>query len=431
PETLPDSSDCTIDLDGLADQVNCLVCSSEVGMLTLDVTDFSNSGGICDPDGWQLVPAAGNLCSDNIGGCVPGGAARACCDNFSSICVSPAGNEYLQTNRAQNCGGGDKQWRLYKTFDTSGLSDLEVCFDLADWGASGDEWLLLYAADSLNNDQIFCQQDEPQDGINSIFYNYCVNLPAWAADNNSVTLTFIAHSNNDWDFLMLDNIVLRGWYQTCAPSYLTVFTETFDGCPDPINDGWNAWEVIGTPTCDGEWSCGSGNTAECEQENWTMTQVVDASGLDGNVTLCFTSGDDRADAGESITVSFDTGTGIWQTARYQAGNMGPNQTCRDYCVNLSAIDPAVNRNPNLGISFYLTSNNNDDEIELDNISVSGAVYCDGSAEVSLSAISDDGGGAYSFTATDVPATRLDADINCVWDWPPVPIEDWSLIEFLP
>ena len=164
-----------------------------------------------------------------------------------------------------------------------------------------------------------------------------------------------------------------------------------------------------------------------------MTRTVDTSGLDGDVTLCFTAGDDGADDGESITVTFNTntGAGLWQEARYQVGNMGQNQTCREYCVNLSDIDKAVNRNPNLEISFYLTSNNNDDEIELDNITVSGAVYCDGSAEVSLGGISDDGSGSYSFSASDVPATRLDADINCTWDWPPAPIEDWSLIEFLP
>ncbi|MCK5803092.1 MAG: hypothetical protein KAI66_09680, partial [Lentisphaeria bacterium] len=427
PVVLPGVSVCTVDLDGLEGQSSsgCLICGSEVGLVTLDVADFSDALDACSLDGWALE--SGVNCSSDVANCMPDATDQSCCDDFSSICTDLAGDKVLRSNRELNCSPTDlRQWRLYKTFDATGLEDLEVCFDFGESGATSNEALLVYASDAVDDDQIFCRQGEARLGEDYTLYPFCASLPAWANNNPAVTLTFIAHSRDDWDSLYLDDIVVRGWHQTCAPTYQDVFSDDFDACD--LTD----WNVNGAPTCPGDFSCDGTNNlwAEGSPDSWSIDRVIDISVLDGSVELCFEFGDDHADFGDSIHVEFDPGTG-WQTAWYQNGNMGQDNTCYQVCVNLSNIDPTVNRNSALGIRFTLTSNAWSDEIFLDNVLLRGAIYCDGSGAILLGAMSDETGGIYSFTATDLSGARLDGDINCYWDLPPVPIEDWSHVEYMP
>ncbi len=238
---------------------------------------------------------------------------------------------------------------------------------------------------------------------------------------------FVAHSNDDNEYLLLDNVVVRGWSEGCAPSYTILFTSTFTGCD---MSGWTA--TTGSPTCPGQTSCGA-DTDELWVEGtlWTIDKTVDASSLDGDIELCFSYFGDGAGGGESILVEFDTGTGP-ETAWYQADEMGTDGDCHRVCVNLSDIDPGVNRNPSLRLGFTLASDEIDDEIALDDISLSGAQYCIvDSSVVDLSFPVHRGGGIYEFTATDTNSTQLTADIMCHWDSPTVPVEDMDSVWYRP
>jgi len=427
PVTPPNSSNCTIDLNGLQNQTSCISCSSEVGVVLLDYSDFGDGEGGCNQDGWTFV--SGNNCSDNVNNCALTGAQNKPCEsNFNNICTNLFGIRYvLQADDAV----GQQQWRMRKSFNTTGLTNLSLCFELGDNGVTGtDEALYAYVEDSLHTmTQVFCINGEPQPGVNYVLYPYCVNLPSWAENNSNITITFIAHSEQNGNVVYLDSVSLRGWKTPCSPSTQTILNDNFDSCD------LTGWTFTGTPTCPGTWSCGgTGSSLQATNQTWTIQRQVDASNLDGNVTLCFSYGDNTAGLGSSINVQFNSNDGNgWQTAWFQIGNLGPDQTCRNICVNLSDIDSDVNRNAALEIRFSVGTIAGQ-SYDLDNILLRGSTYCNDSVNVSLSPISESGGGFYSFTATetDVPATRLDADINCSWGRnPPVYVQDWTTINFIP
>jgi|GEM_PF-3120513 len=407
-----DSSNCTIQL-GLTGQENCLSCTAAVGLVIIDHTDFEG----CTSNGWTLI--SGNYCSDSVDNCSFGGnQTKTCCDQFSTLCSASAGNTSLRTDENQNCGGGHEEWRLEKTYDFSGLSNIQVCLDIADVNANDHQAILVYAYDETSGlDQILCQLDEPQEGVDSVFYRYCSNtLNSWANDNSSVTIRIIGHSENDNRMMFIDNVTVKGWVEGCSPTYHTVFIEDFDGCPDPITDGWNDWTVTGTLKCPTSFDCyDSSSRAEADATAGTFERYLDVSSLDGDVKLCFYFGDTGGSTGKALLVEYDAGRG-WQRAFAQVGNPGPDNSCREICVNLSEMDPAVNRNPSLGIRFDMGTTN--DKIDVDHITVSGAQFCDGTGTIGFSSFSENVLGQYDFTAQDVPGTPVDAFIDCAWDTPP-------------
>ena len=406
-----DVSNCTIQL-GLTGQDGCLSCTSKVGLVLVDYTDFQG----CASNGWTLV--SGDYCSDSVDNCSLGGSQiRTCCDRFDTLCNVFAGNTSLRTDENLNCGGGHEEWRLEKTYDFSGLSSLQVCLDIADVNANDHQAIMLYAYDGSNGpDQILCQLDEPQEGVDGVFYRYCSStLNSWANDNSSVTIRIIGHSENGGRMMFIDNVAVKGWAQGCAPSYSTVFTEDFNGCPDPLTNGWNGWTVTGTIKCPTGFNCYDGSSrAEADATAGTFERYLDASSLDGDVRLCFHFGDTGGSIGKNLLVEFDPGTG-WRTAFAQAGNPGPDNSCREICVNLSELDPAVNRNPWLGIRFDMGTTN--DKIDVDHITLSGAQFCDGAGTINFSSFGEPAQGTYTFTAQDVPGTPVDAFIDCAWDTP--------------
>jgi hypothetical protein len=417
----PGLSNCTITLAGgdNTGQADCLTCTAEVGVTTVDVTDFSD-GGACDLDGWTL--ATGNVCRDNTDdNCNFTGGDRNCCSDFlGHVCNTTTFGQPVAQADDRGC---DEQVRMSKTFDFSGLTDLSVCFDLADQNSDGNESAQLLV-DGTNNptpgvpQRIFCQDGPPQDNVNDFFYTYCVDLPAWTEGEADIVLMFVLHSNDDDDKMFLDNIVVRGWGGGCAPDLLTVLDEDFNTPSECDTTGWSFsnsdWDCPGFD-CTNEpgWSPG----IEADRHSFDMETVVDASELDGEVTLCFQLGYDDITASDQLILDYDAGSG-WTEAWWQAEDMGPNDQCRLICVNLSDIDPAVNNNSALGIRFQFQSDaSGGGEIIVYGVTVAGARYCAvGPAVVSLSSPpSDDGGGNYGFTATDTYGEQLDADITCHWD----------------
>jgi hypothetical protein len=229
--------------------------------------------------------------------------------------------------------------------------------------------------------------------------------------------------------MFIDNVAVKGWVTGCSPTYANVFTEDFAGCPDPLFDGWNGWTVTGTIKCLTGFTCYNSSTrAEADATAGTFERYLDASSLDGDVKLCFYYGGDGGNENKGLVVEYDAGAG-WQVAFTQLGTTGPNQTCREICVNLSELDPAVNRNPSLGIRFDMGTTA--DKIDLDHITLSGARYCDGTGNISLSSFTESAVGTYTFTAQDVPGTPVDAFIDCAWDTPPAgqEVEDGAFVAY--
>jgi hypothetical protein len=397
----------------------------------VDFSDFGEGEGTCSGDGWALETASS--CCDSVAGCVPSGCTQSCCTTFGEICQESSGRYYLRTPR-QQCGR--EEWHLGKTYNLAGLHDMTICLDIADNNANGgDEGILVYAADSGHSaQQVLCQAGEPQSGINGVYYTACGSLPSWANDDSAVTITIVGHAESNYEYLYLDDVTLRGWVQGCAtPAAVSVFIETFTGCPNPITSGWNGWTVVsGTPNCPGDWSCPSPLTAPSVQavdEAWTIERTVNASSLDGGVELCFWLGD--RNGGTSFYAQFDAGKGAgWQTAWSQTGNLGPDDQCRQICVNLSDINLDVNRNSALRIRFVVDSNAmGTGYYTIDNVVVRGYQFCGGTGIVGLGPITDAGGGMYTFYARDLPKTPMDPLIECSWDTPSLPVGDWTAVDF--
>ena len=259
--TLPATAGCSISLDGVAGQSACIDCTTEIGPVTIARDDFGDTGGTCGMGGWSMV--TGDVCSDQVddgGPCTPGGGPRTCCSDASTVVASVSSDCRLRTDARLNCSGdGDsREWRMERTLDTRGLTDIEVCFDTAHYGATDNDGILLYAEDSTHSEQVFCQMGPPGTGAPADReWPHCVTLPAWAEDNPALVLRFVMHSHDDDDRLYVDDIVVRGWPSGCTPSRTVAFEEDFDPCTSIIGDGWNGWTVTGTPSCSDRCSGGS------------------------------------------------------------------------------------------------------------------------------------------------------------------------------
>jgi hypothetical protein len=205
-------------------------------------------------------------------------------------------------------------------------------------------------------EQIFCFNGGPQEGVDDFFYNYCIDLPAWAAGSPNVTVTFLLHSNQSTDYLFIKNIALKGWVSGCSPSTPAALQETFAACDT------SAWTLSGgTHTC---------NPIGCvNNPTWVpgifgdgapflMDTTVDASALDTEVTACIRFGEVQPAAGDRIALRYDVGTG-YQTAWAQDATM-----------------------------------------------------------ISFSSFAGDGSGNYDFTTTNVPGVSLDTTVTCQWDQDP-------------
>jgi hypothetical protein len=344
------------------------------------------------------------------------GGGRDCCDNF--ICPIDAGELdgtiALQADR-DTCTNGDRQWRLQRVFDTTGLTDLELCFDYADSGANWDEAFQVDLADGGGNylPALFCDEWGPQDWVDEQFYRYCFDLPVWAANNPALTIMFFLHSDDPNDRHYLDNISLKGWGGGCAKNVVTALDEHFD---DPAQCDTTGWVITGTYSCPGFDCNGWAPGLLADQDSYTAQTIVDASALDGDVRVCFQLGYDGSRGGDRVALYYDDQAGSgFQLAWEQNDMLGGDGQCREICVNLSDLDPDVNNNPALGIRLLIDSTN--DLINLYGVIVTGAQYCPAMpGVVALSTPpAGDGMGNYDFTATDTFGDQLTTEIQCFWE----------------
>jgi hypothetical protein len=334
----------------------------------------------------------------------------------------------LRTDRATNCSGDVEEWRLERTFDTRGLTDIEVCFRVAGRSATSDEGILLHASDSSHDDQVFCRNGMPITLGGSALPNeqewpFCARLPSWAEDNPAVLLTFIAHSENAGEALFLDDVVVRGWPSTCTPTRSTLFTEDFSSCSGTtIPDGWNGWSISSTggdPGCVNK--CGS-DVALVDGETTTFSHTVDTTGADTDVRLCFDVGDHWTESDAWMTVSLDAGSG-WQEVWHWESDWGPDDSCTRICMSLSDVNSAVAGITGLEIRFELSTSHHLHDLYIDNVLVDGASFCPARSEASVSGLTDLGGGSYSLDLVDDAGSQMLALAHCSWDTPPEPVED--------
>jgi hypothetical protein len=416
-----DTSTCNLGLDGVDGQVDCLSCVATMGgLVEVDYSSFD----ACDANGWTLVTDPTG-CVDLFSSCNPGTVDQPCCDDWATICVTVGPDSFLRTNKGSNCGGGVEEWRIQKNYTNfSDLIGLEMCFDIAGHNANIDQAIAV-VADGPDNpgvpDMFFCDSGGPRDTVDDIFYRFCAPLPAWANGSSDVTLTIIAHSEDNQRTLLLDNISIRGWNDVCTPNYLTAFTEDFAGCPDPLTDGWGGWHVSGTVNCTTEaFTCY--DTSErlwvdgTDAELWTS---VDTTGLVGDVWLCFYFGDDGNNNNSrwlDLGMKTDPTALEWTEVWSFLGDQEPDQSCQEVCVNLTDVDPNAANNDDLRLRFYMYSGR--DPLYLDQITLRGAEICDAAGAVDLSAIIDNLDGTYTFTAQDTAGIAIDVDITCTWDDPP-------------
>jgi cysteine-rich repeat protein len=424
PVTPSTVSVCSITLGTMTGQASCLACSAEVGPVLLDASDFGDAAGTCGTGGWTLLAGEGCATGYAMPACTPSGPPAACCDDPSTLCDVIDGSFVLRSNVASNCGGGFEEWRLSKTFSTAGLGALELGFDLGAAFLSTDGAVVVTLDDASNEETLLCGSidllaTELGFSSGSKLLPVRLALPAWAEDNPAVTATFALGSGGDLNTLFLDNVSLRGWPLACPPTTLTLMTETFDACPDPIPDGWNGWTVTGSPSCPG-FDCaggeGDGFGPAANGRTWTMEHGVDATDLDGEVVLCFDLGESGANLDESILAEFSTDGGArWQAAWSLERDMTVDGRCARICVSLSDIDTGVRHNPALRIRFTLSSNNR--SVTIDDVDVRGAVYCPAGSQVLLGPVTDTPSpGGYEVTVQDTGG-QLSALVECRWGAP--------------
>jgi concanavalin A-like lectin/glucanase superfamily protein/uncharacterized protein DUF2341 len=441
--TLPADAACTISLTGGDNtlQAACLPCTAEVGVIILAETDFADDDNptVCAPlvdgvaDGWTIV--TGTECYGTGTSCnMSNPDARDCCNNFPC----PIDNDDLDGTIAfqadrDNCDNGDRQWRLERTFDTSGVTDLRLCYDYADRQAGGgNDAIQVEVSDGVDSQVLDCDVDGPVRDIENKFYRYCFDLPAWAADNSNLVVKFFLHSNDNNNRIYLDNISLSGWAGGCAKDIIPLLDDDF-------NDGGgncdlSNWTITGTYTncpgfdCDppnGGWSPG----IEADGSSFIMTTTVNAVDIDGEIEVCFKIGNDGANDGNSITLLYDAGSGP-KIAWSQSGRLGHDKVCHEVCVDLSEIDALgeTNNNPSLDISLGVTSA--DHKVDIYGVTITGAQYCQvDDSVVLLSTPVGDGLGNYDFTASDEYGNQLAADITCVWE-PDSVLNDSATVTFL-
>jgi len=405
----------------LEDQIPCLVCEAEAGLMIIDFSDFGDGAGACEQDGWTLVSGDACAAAYTLPEC-EAGAAAACCTDFGTICTTLSGRIVLESDKFSNCGGGTEEWRLTKTFDTTGLGDLSLTFHVGASSTDAIDFLSVHISDAaqeavlLCGDGTFLESDFNLEGAGSLYF-MSLDLPAWAGDNPGLTITFSLNSGGNHNAFYLDDISLMGWPAFCEPTILAVLDEDFSACPDPIPDGWNGWAVTGSPSCPG-FECtggtGDGFGPQAAGSSWTLTRAVDLSDLDGDVRLCFDLGETMAGPGESAVVELSTDGGArWQPAWSGTGNMTTDGACGRICVSLTEIDADAARNPNVRLRFTLTSN--DASVSIDEILLSGAVFCEAGDQIRLDAMTDTPSpGRYEFPVHNGSGSQVSVLVSCRW-----------------
>ena len=299
------------------------------------------------------------------------------------------------------------EWRLTRTYDFTGRTDVELCFEVAERnvidGAAAQAWVSV--PDQLP-DLVFCADGDQ--GPGDELELQCVPLPQ-AAGRGGVEVVFRLQSENPGEVMVLDNISVTTWPEASA------FRDDFDGCTDPMPDGWNGWTVTSSdpttfPRCPG-FECaqlGPHASAEIEDGWMTLERRIDASALDSTVQLCVNAGEDGAADGSALALLADTGSGFVEVVRTDW--LGGDGSCREICADLG---PEAANNPSVGVRIHTEAVSG--RVAVFYAEVTGADRS--GAAVTLGPLTDAGAGAYTAELRD-RGGPADVAVNCSWGAPP-------------
>lgn len=419
------TTECVLFLDGGAsDQSDCLSCSVHVGYQIISLSDFEDDTGACTADDWELT--SGAVCSTSVPSCDASTGSAECCDDIATICTERRGDAYLQSVLEENCGDQLQypQWRISKTFNATGLTDLGLCFDAGEaYASTGDAVIATVSTSDIETTNVACFRGSNnwRGGTQTL----CADLPPETNDSDDLLITFIAHVNgaspdypDDTRRMRLDNVLLYGFDPSCNQrDRQVVFSEDFETCTDRVREGWNGWTVTGRPECSPSACQGSGQGVIADDEEWTLSRTVDTSSLAGGVQVCVNAGNVGATSEDlRLWLDVDVGDGSgWTTVDHGSIYRAEDNECETICFGLSHLGPRVAGNPALGVRLSVSSPQASWLQLLDDITVSGLSSCDGSSFVSMSPIAETSGDLYSMTIENLTDDILNARIRCSWN----------------
>jgi hypothetical protein len=386
PAPAASGTTCTVDLAGTTGQAACVECVARSSVTVPFFDDFDNGYGACTLSGWSFAPSS--PCNDtNSGWCVTG---------FP-------GTPALQVDMA-DCAG--QTAILERRVDTTGLQRVEFCFSYADRGAvGGNDWLTVAydAGTGAGLTQLFSDVDGPLPGLDDTWLRYCIELPPDAVGRPSLLLRVALHSNDAGQKVFADRFGVIGYRAGCALTNAP-FTSTFAGC---ALSGWTV--TSGSVQCPG--FKGDAIEANGASKSWTLERTVDTTLLAGDLVLRFDLAEDGTTKDDALALDVNA-TGTWRTLFHQTGALRTDQGATTFLVNLSALEPAVDGNPNVKLRFSALSSATGHKLDLDNVSLTAYTATCAAASVIVGATSDQGSGHYAVTATsNVP---LPVEMVCGW-----------------
>ena len=414
PVPVGQPASCTVTAEGLANQENCITCVPHLMPLRTPIADFSldSDPDTCDLDGWQLD--TGDLCLSALE--TPAcpldlaGGSRTCCD--TAVCPTAtaplAGRKALEFNEDDCVNEG---WRLYRYFDLRGYDSAEVCFHFGHVGGNAQDIFQVQADNGTNPLGVSPACLPAPTSLQGAMAYSCSTLAAAAVTWPQTRVTFWVHSDTNGHAWILDDVQLKAEYAGCQPTTVVAFFEDFAGCPATLTDRWNEWNVTGSVAC-GPGDCNGEGLEINATADWTLEHAVDTSALTGQVNLCWSVGDTILANVDEFLVQFDTGTGTWQDAYWNAGNIMYGTGCDRICRDLAAIDPAAAGNPDLKVSF--TAQGSAGSVYIDDISVSGPDRCDATGLIQAGAVTP-GTSDYRVDVTNTSGIPYQVMLECRWD----------------
>lgn len=419
------SSACTATLDA-AGLSGCLSCAAAVGIDTVAYADFS-AGGSCSLDGWSSTDDGYNCPIDS-------GAL--------------AGTQAIESE--DDAISGPTNVVIERDFDLSGYDHAALCWQYGDRRATSNDWFVLELLGNCG-DAVLTDAAGPVQGVDSQLFPYCVLLDAFdsCALGSGVLVRFTLYTDDssidfDEEELFLDEVAVLGWTDACVTETV-VLSDAAPCGPGPSCDAaGNGWTVESTDTVN--CMCGSAaygdlywaNGASSSSNDWTMSRTVDVSGLSGDIWLSFGFDEVDGDEGsppEGLTVEARaTTSSSWVTVFAYEGDVNAENRLVPVAVGLTErLGATLDGSSTLGIRFRARANDGGDGgptdgIVLDNIIVAGLSYTCSDGSVSVGAVTDAGGGSYTFTATSSAAQR--AQMTCAWGSPAI-LDDTGSVEYRP
>ncbi len=374
-------SACTVDLDGVAGQVSYLTCTATQVITTLFSDPFN------DMSQWPTT--------------VAGSPATEC--------------TYLPTGCAAYANNG--AWTAERRVDTRGMDrvclDFRIAKSAADAGDgvtlsfnAGSGWTTAFNLDfgSWHTDDL--RHDAQGTAAADYYKNVCLtDISAAAGNNANLGLRLNLRSSAWGDRVFVDEMVMTGMSGTTTNLFCDGMTNL------------SAWTVAsGTVSV----SSGlGGNNAAYATAAATMYRCFDASSYDV-VDLTFNPAQDNEGAANHLYAdlgvaggsgSFSQMVDIWYDARTNVdGTWNRDYRLLDFykLFRLSDFDPGAARNATTCVRFRFASAG--DDIWVDDVCVDGFTYQAG--VLSVGALSDAGGGSYTF---DLDASRaVTGEVSCTW-----------------